>query len=641
VSDIAVRPETVPPEPPSRAPAPDAPPPASTSFWRRAWVTNVRDGLIVTGATSAIVAWLFRDRPLRVPFLYQRDGISQIVEVKSIIQHGWYEHNPQLGWPIGLDHRDFPLGTDNLQYTMIKAIGQFSKDPVLVTNLYYLLSFVLVALSAYFVIRYLGVSRRFSFLTALLFTFLPYHFLRGTWHLMLASYYSVPIACLLVILVWSDNPPFFRSDGDRARLSVTNRRALWCVVACIVIGSSGLYYAVFGLVLMASGAFLYLLRTRRVRALFSSAILAALVFATMLINIAPSILYHLQAGGNSAVAQRSVQESDFYALLPVQMLSPIPGYRIGFIGHITNVVLSAPNNSEATQFLGIIASLGFISLVLILLARARSRSWSSQLLEKMGALVVIAVFFGVTGGLSWIPGMVGLAQIRAWNRISVFIAFFALVAVGIWLDRFVRWSPRSKYKAFAASALAIVLLGIGIFDQTSPAIVPNSRNYEAEWNNDAAFVSQIDHTMPKGSAIFQLPYLPYPEAELQTPPYGMVDYDPFRGYLHSDDLNWSYGGMRGRASDWQAQVVKLSVPEMLDAITAVGFHGLWVDRLGYPNHAADIEAQIQDATGVTPIVSENGRFAFYDLRPYAQQVEARLGASGVRELRAETLRNVR
>jgi hypothetical protein len=142
----------------------------STGSARRRWLDEVRDGAIVAATSALITAWLFKiwEIPLRLPFLYQRDGIAQIAEVKNIIENGWYEYNPRVGWPIGYDHHDFPIGSDNLHYAALKVLGWFSHDAVLVINLYYLASFVLVALSAYYVVRYLGVSRRFSFVAAML-----------------------------------------------------------------------------------------------------------------------------------------------------------------------------------------------------------------------------------------------------------------------------------------------------------------------------------------------------------------------------------------------------------------------------------------------------------------------------------------
>ncbi len=83
-----------------------------------------------------------------------------------------------------------------------------------------------------------------------------------------------------------------------------------------------------------------------------------------------------------------------------------------------------------------------------------------------------------------------------------------------------------------------------------------------------------------------------------------------------------------------------ATPKMLDAITAVGFDGLWIDTLGYPNHAEQIIAEVQDATGEQPIVSPNGRFVFFDLREYQREAEQRLGRTAVQALKKRTLRDV-
>jgi hypothetical protein len=636
------------PEPPREPAAPVPAAPAATTTGRSApprWVLELRDGAIVAAASAFITAWLFKiwEIPLRLPFLYQRDGIAQIAEVKAIIENGWYQFNPRVGYPIGFDHHDFPIGTDNLQWLALKVIGWFSHDAVLVINAYYLLSFVVVALSAYYVTKYLGVSRRFSFVVAMLYTFLPYHFLRGTWHLTLAAYYTVPIACLFTIMVWRHAPPFFRDVDGRVRFEWKRWSTVWFVVGCLAIASTGIYYTAFCITLMLSAGVLRLLTTRNWRSLVSAVVLTGVIGVGVVANLSPSLLYWRDHGKNDEVAQRTVAESDFYALRPIQMLSPIPGYRIDAVNtHIVNQVFSAPNNSEATQFLGLIGSLGFLGLMIVLLGLGvtRGRDRSPPLLFVLAALSAISVLFGVTGGLSWVLGIAGFTDIRSWNRISIFIAFYSLVAVGIALDRLVARSRAFPHKALAVSGVAVLLVAIGVFDQTSSAIIPDSRRFESEWNSDAVFVKEIEHTLGPGGKVFQLPYLPFPEAELDVPPYGMVDYDPLRGYVHSDDLYWGYGGTRGRAADWQAQVVKRSTPAMLDAITAVGFDGLWIDTLGYPNQATTIIAEVQAATGEAPVYSPNRRFVFFDLRDYQDQVQQRLGRTGVEALKERTLRDL-
>ncbi len=610
----------------------------------RPWLLHLRDGALVSAVTVAITGWLFKvwEIPLRRPFAYQHDGLAQLAEIKAIIENGWYQFNPRVGYPVGFDHRDFPLGADNLQWLIVKAMGFISNDAVLVTNLYYLLSFVLVAITAYFVTRYLGVSRRISFVVAILYTFLPYHFIRGTSHLSLAAYFTVPISCLLTILVWRHAPPFFRDDGRRVRFDWKHRRTIWLAVACLAIASTGIYYASFCVALMGCAGLLRLVTERDWRALGSAVALSSIIAVGIAVNISPSLLYWRDHGKNLAVAQRTVAESDFYALRPIQMISPIPGYRISEVGKITDRILAAPNNSERTQFLGAVGSVGLLGLLIALfgVGAPAAETARRKLIRRLAALTGLAIVLGVTGGFEWIIGLAGFTQIRAWNRISVFIGFYALVAVGLGLDWLVRRSRAFPHKALAVSGVAIALVVVGVLDQTSSAIIGDSRTTAAAWNSDDVFVHRIERILGPGGAVFQLPYLPFPEAQLSVPPYGMVDYDPLRGYLHSHDLYWGYGGTRGRAADWQAQVVEQPTAKMLDAITAVGFDGLWIDTLGYPNQAREIIDEVTAATGKTPILSPNGRFLFFDLRDYAKQVRADLGPAGVRELRAKTLRNL-
>ena len=103
------------------------------------------------------------------------------------------------------------------------------------------------------------MSRRFSFVVAMLYTFLPYHFLRGTWHLTLAAYFMVPIACLFTVMVWRNAPPFFAevdghddagNSGTRVRFEWKRSSTLWFVVGCLAIASTDVYYAAFCITLM-------------------------------------------------------------------------------------------------------------------------------------------------------------------------------------------------------------------------------------------------------------------------------------------------------------------------------------------------------------------------------------------------------
>jgi phosphoglycerol transferase len=255
-------------------------------------------------------------------------------------------------------------------------------------------------------------------------------------------------------------------------------------------------------------------------------------------------------------------------------------------------------------------------------------------LRTMGVMTITGIVVGVVSGFSLIVFGLGVRDLRAWNRISVFLAFFAFTAVAYGLDWLRRRVPDRPWATPAVAVGLAVLLVFGLLDQVSPAVVPDYRATQARWRSDGAFVARLERDLPKGAQIFELPYRFFPEM-----PQGgnLGPYDMVRMYLHSDDLNWSFGGMAGRESDWQASTARRYADAMLDRLAAVGFDGLVYDlganhREGEPP-PEDITATLRQE----PVVSRNGELAFWDLRPHRRDLERRIGAGGVRRLRAEAL----
>ena len=83
--------------------------------------------------------------------------------------------------------------------------------------------------------------------------------------------------------------------------------------------------------------------------------------------------------------------------------------------------------------------------------------------------------------------------------------------------------------------------------------------YLSNVESEKAFVHRVEDLLGEDAEIFQLPIVPFPE---NPPVYRMSDYDHLRAYLHSDTLGWSYGGVKGRASDWQQRLVGLSAESL-------------------------------------------------------------------------------
>ena len=138
---------------------------------------------------------------LRVPFDYSGDAAFTAAVVKNAVEEGALWENDELGAPRGQELYDFPVfAGDNVQLALVRAIGVVVRDPIVAFNLFYLLTFPLAALTAFLVLRRLGVGLPGSLVASVLYALLPYHFLRGQDHLFLAAYWAVPLGCFLVAL---------------------------------------------------------------------------------------------------------------------------------------------------------------------------------------------------------------------------------------------------------------------------------------------------------------------------------------------------------------------------------------------------------------------------------------------------------
>jgi phosphoglycerol transferase len=630
---------------------------------RSRWRAPLLDAAGIAAATVGLLVVTLRlwEANLRVPFVYNAtdkpplayapDAPYYLMLTKGLVDHGSYLRIPNLGWPFSLQLYDNPESGDNLQLALVRGLGFFLRDAVLTMNVYYLLTFVAVSLAAWFVLRRLGVSRLVAAVVSILYSFLPYHFARGEAHLLLSGYFMVPIATLLILRVLSDDPPFIArrdSPEPRWRLALWSRRALPWFLACAALGSTGPYYAFFAILLLASVVVVDLFARRSLKRAASAGVAAGVVLVVLLLNLSPSFLYWQSHGLNNKAIPRGISETEVNGLRISQLVMPRVDHRIGAFADAQRKSdrFSPVATSERGQQLGLIGAIGFVGLLVFTLSRLlrrRSHDDSSgppplgtrpEIGKRLGLLTIVAIVIATVSGISLIISALGVRYIRSYNRISVFIAFFALIAVAFALDWVVARVPRWHGRAVVAVAVCVAVLAVGVFDQTSSADVPDYKALERAWNSDDVLMHGIQRDLGKGAAVFEMPYVFFPEAGTIV---GTGPYDQVRGWLHADSLRWSWGSVRGRDGDWQAALVRLPAPTALDALTAVGFTGLMVDRAGYEDHGERIEAEYTHALGQEPRVSPDGRLVFYDLRAWARNLNARLTAAQIDALRRTIL----
>jgi phosphoglycerol transferase len=636
-------------------------------------------GGVLAGALAAILLSTFvaalvlhtGSGSLSLPWNYASEGDAKfyLLLVKSIITHGGYETNSSLGAPFGLQLYDFPQGGDNLNLLLIRGLGAFSRNPAWVLNVFFMLTFPLTAMSAYAALRYMRVSVGAALVCGVIFALLPYHFYRGESQVLLSAYYGVPLGALLFLRVWDERGLFARRKTLGGQPAGTARRAaawmsgtsLLTVVCCLIVGSTGLYYAVFALLLLLAGSLVALFAGRGWGVALSGVLAATLIAATLAVNLAPSLSYRSAHGTNASI-KRTTIEADQFGLRLTDLVLPVQQHRFGPLSHVNQHYTEATSTGycEACfENLGAVGSAGFLWLALVALASIVGVAGAASVLTRKSLLspayrpaalgVALCFVLATIGGIASLIAYFVTHDIRGWNRISLFIAFFSLYAVALLLNAAQRRLGSTSAGRLGAAAMLAGVLVFGVLDETSGFFVPKYAKNAAQWRSDGQFVAEIEARMPKGASIFQLPYVPFPEGYGATgtsvsppnPNFGTT-YELARGYIHSHGLRFSYGAMKGRPADWQGELASKPLYLSLAAAAVDGFQGVWVDPHGYSTTVRPrLSPALTKLLGVAPLRSPAGDLLFFDLRPFTTALALAHSTAQRHELRSHTLNPVR
>lgn len=568
--------------------------------------------LLASLVALAVTTQLWR-LDLSIPFCNEQDSFLYHVWVRSIVDHGWYLTNPRLAAPAGLRMHDFPMA-DNLHFGALKLLSLIDDRWPVIVNVYYLLTFPLATLTALFSLRQLGIRGLSALAVSLLYAFLPYHWMRNEWHLFLAAYYLVPPAILVAL--WISMGQLGEPVGkETPSLARQRRRRFWLsVLVCLLQAGAGVYYAFFACFLFVTAGIAASCRTRRGSAWRLAILFSMITGLGVAANTLPSMIYWWREGVNRQVARRSVSESEVYGLKLVPLLLPVGFHNCPPLAKLrARYDRSSINpNASAAAPLGAVGSAGFLGLLgWQLFAPMRRRR--TALVDALAMMNMATFLLGTVGGFGMLFSLLISPQFRAYNRVSVFIAFFSLAAVALWLERWERRWPGPRWRlTFGA------LLGAAVFaalcDQSPQAARP-SVELEAvrrrQFEIDAAFANRMEALLPAGAAVYQLPYTSFPES---PPVEKMADYEHFRPYLHSKSLRFSYGSVRGRDLDrWHQTIQDLPTDELVKTLRQTGFSGIYIDRRGYADRAQSLEAKLAECLGEQPLVSAGGDQSFFVL----------------------------
>ena len=560
--------------------------------------------ILLLAAVAATEYWFFQLWRLdwHVPMFYGGDGIYWVGQV----QRSYGELSGSLGWPFYEVAGRYDPNYDLIYDIFVWFVGLFTKDTGTVFNLYVLVIPFANALAGYAVFRMVGLRRWLSFAFGLTFGLTPYVQQRMAGHMMLAACEFVPFSVLLCL--WCAEDEQFNRPGRGFFKNKRNWLAL--AMAWGIANNGAAYYPYFTCFFLCVTALCLIMRDRRWRAGTSCVVTIAEIIAWMIPDFFPMVLGILNGQGSTLTngVYRSPVGADIYSLRISSLLLSPNGFGLqklaNWMGRYFHVLATDEGpmyNENAYGYLGIVGIFGFLALLLMLL---RSRDWKAGRTERpelgdrlwlLSRLNVMALLLATIAGFGGIIGIF-VRFIRGYNRISPYIAFFALLAVGLALEK--QLTRRTGRSRKALAAVAILLLGYGYWEQQG-FFRPEYEEIQDKWYQDEAFMNEVEAAAGDGAMLFTLPYMKnFENGSLNN----MWDYTLLRGPLHSKTLKFTYGAGYGTKNDlWYRETSELEPDAMVAELRTQGMTGIYLDLDGYPeDEQQSALAALTEAAGCGP-----------------------------------------
>ncbi|MCS7060642.1 MAG: hypothetical protein RMN25_05700 [Anaerolineae bacterium] len=539
----------------------------------------------------------------QTPLSYFGDSLVILGRIKVAAEgHYWplaSKNVPSLGAPFIANWDSFP-NTEDVLYLIL---GLLSRVVGLIpaANAGVLLAHVLSAVSFYAACRMMRCRWEWSFIGALAYALSPYLFFRSLPHLSLTYAWHVPL--LLCVAWWL---------STRYGLRLGSRRSWLAFGIALITGLQNPYYT-FLLVQLTGLAFvIHVVRRSGRRQLIAPVLCAGVVMAGWVFGNFDSLRFQAASPLHRLTASRPYADLETYALKPVALLTPLPNHRWELWNQLGERYRrgTSPFNEAHFAYIGLLA-IGSVALLAGVSFARLARTPRKRLPFQAWQMLWI-VLSSVPGGLGGILGLLGLTIFRGSNRYSVAVMALALLFVAQWLTGVMRQRP-----AWLRLSLAAVLGVLVAWDQLPRLVMPDDIARIARIvESDRDFAQRLEHRLPSGAMIFQLPMAGFPEWPTI---HRMSDYQHLRPFLFSNNLRFSYGNQTNNpVSHWQEELEGMTPLELAQSLERYGFAAIQIHRAGFPDRGASLIESLRESGRSETIESTRGDLVAIVLHPREQ-----------------------
>ena len=425
---------------------------------------------VVTMILVTIVMNLILDlgnRDFNHPFYYDGgDGAITLYRTYEMrTDHTLFGFN-QLSAPYGTNTFDFyvfDIGLYIIQFLFAVLAPNF----VFGFNLFLIAGAWFNALASVYALKRLKFSSGISIVLSVIYSAIQFFTMRFNGHTYLAYFFAAPLAIVIAIELYRDEFEISFKKGKRVESSVN-------AFLLILIGTSGIYWAVFSCLYFLLIALLRGFEDLKIRSTIKSGITIGITVVGFLIGVLPAGIYWLINGTSELLKARGqfLWSGEVYGLKLTELILPNIYHRVGILYALRrNYTSTFGMNESSTASLGIVLTIG-LAIALVYLFRV-GNSKRSDLMKPVSLLIVASLLIAYKGGLGTLFVIV-FPYVRCYNRISVYIAFLCVVAVA-WAYTGVYNFLKSKFKhkSILNVIACIVLVLLLVYDNLNIYCVLN------------------------------------------------------------------------------------------------------------------------------------------------------------------------
>jgi hypothetical protein len=560
---------------------------AITSFATAFWVLGVRFGQISR------------------PWSESGEILNYYIKVQSLSESGSAQQIARLGWPFLSDGaKDF--NSNWLVEGIWRALLLFN-DPISTVNIFLVASFSIIALVTYFTWRVLGFSHKISAIAAFALSFLPWHLQKIFSDPNLVFYIAAPLLILAIVsfVKWQIE--------NQAKFLIT------AFASIFVISITFKDFWIFSLIFLIAYyiySFTTIAKIDLKRILGYSALILIIpisIFISFLYQKSLQNYPTVSSSANQDIVPLEVSSGSFASLIAPNPLSGIPFFSsirrafdnlVSFNGSSTLSWNSAIGVVIIVSALWIIFSLSFGSKKSLVNKTFIENNLNAYLAKLFLLLFLIGLGFYWTTGLGTIFGFTLIPSIVAWERIYIFVIYFAFASVMLFVKQAGPHLFRKKEIKTGALLLTLVVI---FLDQILNPYPTNVSAAEAKYQEAKEFSSILSTKIPENCAILQIPVLTYPAQESPINDYRA--YDHLWLALADQEFNFSYGAHRQTQQfSWQKNLNEPDPMKLLLQAAAVGYCAVVVDLAAFESRVETGNQWIK-AVGAPVAVSSAARYA--------------------------------